>query len=116
MKSPGDDLRLGMSFLTGPAYASIEEAKLPALTPDTTRAPAALPAVDLRLPEVKRLPGRTGTFLTAAVSGATPETMDQPLRSAPAPLPAADLELPKLEVKRPSGRPSGGTENAADEL
>ena len=90
-----------MSFLPGAVYKAIEAAHLRSLPPKSMRTPAALPSVEVRMPEVSRRPLSLTAFLSDISSSASTERLHQPMRGAPAPLPVADCEIPKLKVKQP---------------
>jgi hypothetical protein len=90
-----------MSFLPREVYEAIEDARLRSLPPTSRRAPAALPSVEVRLPEVSRRPLSLTAFLSDTSSSASTETLHHPMRGTPAPLPVADCEIPKLNVKQP---------------
>jgi hypothetical protein len=88
-----------MSFLPGAVEKVIKSARLSSHALEVRRSPAALPNVEIKLPEATTRPLSLAALLTGA--GFSPEGARQPIRYAPAPVPASDVAIPNRKQKRP---------------
>jgi hypothetical protein len=88
-----------MAYLSGLLNKRVDSAHLCSM-PASTRGPAPLPQVEIRLPEVNRRPVSLRGVLSDAGPGAGTTTIHA-IRVAPATLPQVDCRVPKIELKLP---------------